>query len=134
MDRLAAADFFRAFNAAAADFFSDLRTAFPKSGELRSLQGAHELAQASSLRLPLETFSRAVVAPYGERLRSKDEAFFISHDYRDVAAGSAGAQDMVSTLKGLWAGMSRDHRDCVMAHIERLMSIHDAAEMVIGHL
>ena len=135
MEHLRPADFFRAFNAATEDFLKDLRLAFPKNKELRTLQAAHEMAQGSSLRLPLETFARVVVAPYGDRLRAKDEGFFLAHDYReDCREGGAAAEDVVATVKGLWGTMTPGHRDAALAHIDRLLSVHDAAVAVVGAL
>jgi len=68
----------------------------------------------------LETYRSSVHEVYGQRIRDRDESFFMTTDDLE------DPMQLVGILRGLWKQMSDDERDAVWAYMdmfERLASV-----------
>ena len=64
-------------------------------------------------------FDRYVAQPYGDFIRSKDEAFFLEEQYTDVSGG------VVSLLKGVWRSIGDEDKEAIWAHLHILLVLSE---------
>jgi hypothetical protein len=97
------------------------------ASHLAAMEDFYRMAMKTNARLPFNKFLECVMAPYGERLRRHDDAFFLEEV--DVSPGGAAVGDIVAVLRGAWRGMDAGGRARVLAGIDRVL---EAADRVVG--
>ena len=102
---------------------TDLTAKFVGNRELAACAAFHRMACKANIKLPYEKFVEYAVTPYGDKLVSHDDAFFMDHDYNISGEEGTG---VVSALKKLWTHMSVDERQRVHDYLDLLLAVHDS--------
>jgi hypothetical protein len=101
----------------------DLIATFPEETDLPAMKGMIECAiKFMGTNTPREMFDSCVVVPYGDRMRSKDESFFLeecSYDtnYTDI--------NIVNKLKKKWRIISADNKEIVWKYFHLLIILNE---------
>ena len=114
-------DCLQKFNDTFSEFISDLIVAFPDDAELHMYKAAISASMCLNDRLISRVFKKYVVAPYGEKLAAKDEAFFLEHTYDDVAGEDESTIALIEKIKGYWKDLKDDDRATVWKYFRVLI-------------
>jgi hypothetical protein len=108
------------FNRKLIDFFNDLRECCPDVGSFGMLSTAIEVGIKLDPAATQKVFHTSVVEEYGEKIKNKDEAFFLEHTY-DEHASTFDLQVLVNNLKHVWKNLSDDNREAIWKHLQVLV-------------
>ena len=109
------------FNNVVSDMLSDLTARFSGNNELAACQMYHRMACKANIKLPYEKFVELAVVPFGDRLVSHDDSFFMEKQYNVVDEEGCG---IVDALKRLWRHMSDEDKQRVHDYLDLLLSVH----------
>jgi hypothetical protein len=109
------------FNNVVSDMLSDLTARFSGSKELSACQMYHKMACKANIKLPYEKFVELAVVPYGDRLVSHDDSFFVEKQYNVADEEGCG---IVDALKKLWKHMTAEDRQRVHDYLDLLLGVH----------
>lgn len=113
------------FNRKMQDFIDDLKCVCTNVTEIALLQTAFNLGVAVSPQYACQIYHEKVVLPYGELIKLRDEEFFLSHNYNDVASDNF---DIVDKLKHVWKSLSDDNKDAIWKHLQVLMVLSNRVQ------
>lgn len=129
---------YTSFNTAVMDFLDDLGGTFPSCRPIKAAREFYEMGMKANKRAPLTIVHDMMMVPYGDKIRSHDEEFFMNHDYSaDMAAAGSnaawgGGQDVIGIVKGLWKDMTPDDKACVFAHLDLIVDLYDRVQASPG--
>ena len=110
------------FNSALLEFIKDLIGAFPSIEAFRRAYASTNLLKTMSPNMPQSLFHQHVYK-YADRIRSRDETFFLEHDYNDDV--TTDKIEIVGILKTMWAELRDDNKDAVWCHMDNLLSLDE---------
>lgn len=106
----------QAFKLKAGELVTKLQERFPG----RLVVAGIALAQASD-QFVLDQYIANVHVPYGDRIRARDEQFFMTVDPVE------DPMNMTSLLRGLWSEMSEEDRSVVWRYLDIFEKLADRA-------
>ena len=120
------------FNRVIKELCEDLARAYP-SDDFFNFAGAL-LATYNSLSpcTCIEKFYTRVNISYGDKILSKNEDFFINHDYKDEISRKPFLDKIISRLQNYWKEMVADDKETVIKYMSTLIKLakkyHDIKE------
>lgn len=104
------------------EFLADLIKVFPDDTDM---QVYHVGLKGLCMMCPekvYQEFYDSVTVPYYERIRTKDEAFFMSHDFNDVKEVPDGVRILNKTM-GYWKSLNADDKETVWKYLRVLCTL-----------
>jgi hypothetical protein len=111
------------FNKKLDEFLADLISVFPEDSDFRTFKNSFNVLKNIDERKGISMYVQ-YVAPFREAIRTRDERFFLSTDYNDIA-GNNNVSELVDKLKGLWVQMNADNKESVWKYIEVFAALGD---------
>ena len=109
--------FFNQFSA----FLKELTQLYPEDADFPIFQSSLGLLKTTNPMLVVRIVKDEVLSKYGDKIKAKDESFFMSHSYEDHK-GDVDL-DIVHKLKGYISGMSPSTKEAVWKYIEILTQL-----------
>jgi len=122
------------FNRVINELCDDLGTAYPQD-DFFNFAGAL-LATYNSISpcTCIEKFYVKVNLLYGDKVLSKDEDFFINHDYKDEINKRPFLDKIISRLQTYWKEMNMEDKETVIKYMTTLIKLakkyHDIKENI----
>lgn len=117
-------DYLKKFNDLFCDMIGELVTVFPSDSELRLYKFAVEATIATDAFLANRIFNEYVAIPYGDKIQSKDETFFMEKDYQEYAAGDQGTMEIFTKLKKCWKDLNDENRDTIWKYMRVMLNLN----------
>jgi hypothetical protein len=115
-----------AFNNKLVELLNDMITTFPDICEdLKTLKHGVNMIRNIDPKVPQSFFNERVCVPYEERILSKDENFFLDHDYTDDVKLIHGFNiDVVGKLKSIWKDMNEGNKQTIWKYMHVLLALN----------
>lgn len=117
-------DYLKKFNDIFCDMIGDLVVVFPNDSELRLYKFAVEATIASDAFLANRIFNECVAIPYGDKIQSKDETFFLEKDYEEYTAGDQNTMEIFGKLKNCWKDLNEENRNTVWKYLRVMLNLN----------
>lgn len=98
------------------DFLNELIRVFPTDADFPTFKTALNLLQKTNPMLVI-TQVKTSTDPYAEMISSKNENFFIEHDYSSDIDGDDAIQQVIQKLKGLWEVLTPNNKKVVWDYV-----------------
>lgn len=99
------------------DFLNELIRVFPNDADFPTFKTALTLLQRTNPMLVI-TQVKTCTDPYAEMIASKNENFFIEHDYSEDVDGDGAVQQVIQKLKGLWEVLTPNNKKVVWDYVK----------------
>ena len=109
------------FNRTFLEMLRDLSAVFPTDPDLKLYQMAVRTTILVNEAMVRDIVHSYVAVPYGDRLMQKDESFFLTFDYSEVAAGDQEIMAIVQKLRDLWVHLNGDNKEAVWRYLRMLI-------------
>ena len=109
------------FNQTFDEFVSDLMRVFPSDPEFHMYHAAVKMATMLDERITQRVFHDRVVVPYGEQILSRNEAFFLSHNYDDLKKEDESAEHLINKVKNCYMELNEENREIVWKYFRVLV-------------
>ena len=117
-------DYLKKFNDLFCDMIRDLVGVFPNDSELRLYKFAVEATIASNSHMVNGIFNECVAIPFGDKIQSKDETFFMEKDYQEYTGGDQNTMDIFRKLKTCWKDLNEDNRNTVWKYLKVMLTLN----------
>lgn len=114
-------DYLDKFNQTFREFGDDILKVFPEDNEFRMYNLAIATAMLVNPEIVFNIFYDRVILPFGDRVLSKDESFFLNHDYDDVRGEHEEASAIIDKVKSYWKVMGDADREVVWKYFKVLV-------------
>lgn len=109
------------FNVTFEEFIEDMVKVIPDDAELR----VYEMLLRSCLKTDphyvLDVFHSCVTVPYGEEILSKNEDFFLRHQYDSITEANSQALDVIDRIKAYWQELNDVNKEVVWKYFRVLV-------------
>lgn len=106
------------------DMIGDLVIVFPSDPELRLYKFAVETAIGTDSYFVSRIFNEYVAIPYGDKIQSKDETFFMEKDYKEYTGGDQSMMDIFGKLKNCWKDLNDDNRTTIWKYLTVMLNLN----------
>lgn len=117
-------DYLTKFNQLFCDMVSELVTVFPSDPELRLYKFAVDTTIASDAYYVSRIFNEYVAIPYGDKIKIKDETFFVEKDYQEYAYGDQNTMDVFKKLKTCWTDLNDENRAAIWKYLTVMLNLN----------
>lgn len=117
-------DYLTKFNDTFKEFIADLSVVFPNDPEFNLYKAAIDTAICLDENIAHDIFYKNVVELYGEKLLSKDEDFFLNHDYEaivSVRSDPSKTNDIINKIKSYWKQLNEENRNTIWKYFRVLI-------------
>lgn len=98
------------------DFLQQLAGVFPDDSDwTRYRTGVALFRRANPSILAVKTWE--CVSPFEEIIRTRNDSFFLGHDFSDMTGGQDFLNQTIAKLKGMWKEMSSHNQSIVWDYI-----------------
>jgi uncharacterized protein YbbC (DUF1343 family) len=116
----------RLFNQKAEEFCKDIVAAFPDVKTFSAFKTAFTLMKTLDDKKPRKMFHEYVYLTYSAQLKSKDEDFFLRHEYNTKTANDAAYwDDFIDQIRQLWHGLDDKDKNVVWTYLQVLVKINE---------
>lgn len=109
------------FNRTFNEFVDDLITVFPNDAEFRMVQLAIKGIHFAAPDALHAGFRERVVIPFGDKILSKDEDFFLGADYSKHTTDVEDAERIINKVKQMYKQMNDNDRAIVWKYMRVLV-------------
>lgn len=113
-------DYLEKFNTTMEEFISDLVKVFPDDMELKMYQLALKGLVVATPNLLSEKYYRRVTTPYYDQIVSKNEDFFLNHDFEQVKEGVEDGMRIIEKTMNYWTTLGQDDKETVWKYMKVL--------------
>jgi hypothetical protein len=117
-------DYLTKFNQLFCDMVGELVTVFPSDPELRLYKFAVDTTIASDAYYVSRIFNEYVAIPYGDKIKIKDETFFVEKDYQEYAYGDQNTMDVFKKLKTCWTDLNDENRAAIWKYLTVMLNLN----------
>ena len=117
-------DYLHKFNQLFCDMVGELVTVFPSDPELRLYKFAVDTTITSDAYYVSRIFNEYVAIPYGDKIKAKDETFFVEKDYQEYAYGDQNTMDVFKKLKTCWTDLNDDNRAAIWKYLTVMLNLN----------
>jgi hypothetical protein len=121
------------FNDRLHEFLNELVTTFPEIKDLKLLRSSFTLLKNIDASAPQKMFNTHVVQRFGDKIRQRDESFFLTYDYTDVVNDIPGVEanqslDIVGHLKDIWHALDSTNKDAIWTYLAVLLLLNNKCQ------
>jgi hypothetical protein len=116
----------RCFNSKFEEFLKDLIETFPEDKDFVMSKQSYCLLKMLDETKPFYMF-RVYCMKYKEQIMTRDERFFLDHDFAEEQADDQTnlSEDLLHKLKGYWMNMSSSNRDTIWQYLNLLYKLEE---------
>jgi|TARA_B110000259_G_scaffold184211_1_gene230800 hypothetical protein len=123
--------FYTIFNSKIIEFLNDLIKIFPDDNDFKMYKNGISLVKLADEKKPLQLYKLFVNDKYKENILTKNEEFFLSHDYNEILTNDNLKKEfngdinnkIINKLKGYWKDLSSDNREIVWNYFTLFLKI-----------
>lgn len=114
------------FNEKFEEFIKDLIATFPDDKDFKLCKNSFSLLKMVDPTKPNMMF-KVYAAKYKHQIVSRDETFFLSHDFKDELESSETnlSVDILMRLKLYWMDLAADNKNAIWAYLNLLYKLND---------
>jgi hypothetical protein len=116
-------DYLEKFNDTIEEFLADLIKVFPEDNDMKLYELGLKGVRLLSPRKVCEEFYQAVTVPYYERIRVKDEVYFMEHDFNEVKEEVDDGVRILNKTLNYWKSLSADDKEAVWKYLRVLCTM-----------
>lgn len=110
------------FNMKFDEFLEDLVSTYPEEDELKAMKNMLDLSiKCMGSNVPQEMFNSCVAVPFGTRILTKDESFFLEECPYDQRYADI---NIINKLKSKWKGLSSENKEVVWKYMKVLLVLN----------
>lgn len=113
-------DYLNKFNITFNEFIDDISNLFPEDNEFALYKTALKTAISIDKKLAYNTFNSKVTEKYSEQILSRDETFFLEHDY-SIVLTKKEYSSVIDKIKTYWTSMNEDNKNIVWKYFKVLI-------------
>ncbi len=114
-----------AFNTVVFNFNDDLIQTFPEENDFKVYRRGLEWLKESNAKKICNLF-KVYTFNYREKIKSKDETFFLNTTYDDVVdTENEGIVLVINKLKKYWCTLSEDNQEKIWDYLNTLLKLAD---------
>lgn len=113
-------DYLEKFNTTMVEFISDLVKVFPDDMELKMYQLALKGLIVATPNLISEQYHRRVTSQYYDEIVSRNEDFFLNHDFKQVKERVEDGMRIIEKTMNYWSTLSSEDKDTVWKYMKVL--------------
>lgn len=121
------------FNEKFIEMLKDLSKVFSADPEFKLYLASARMILLTDENAIREVFHDEVVVPFEKHILDRDEAFFLTKDYKEYAGqmGSAGADAnrVITKLKTCWTSLNEENQDVVWKYLHLLVLLDKKMKM-----
>jgi hypothetical protein len=129
MAQLDVAQLYQMFQNKLQDFLDDLRPALGTLPEYNLLTTSMKFISPEKNYVIFNTY---VAVPYGSRITSKDEGFFLDSSFAPGAGGKSDSINLIVMVKEAWSSLTPHDREAIWDHLAVLMIIRDRIQQSLA--
>jgi hypothetical protein len=116
-------DYLEKFNDTIEEFLADLIKVYPEDTDMKLYELGLKGVRMLSPKKVCEEFYEAVCVPYGDKIRDKDESYFMEHDFNEVKEGVPDGIRILNKTLGYWKSLSPDDKEAVWKYLRVLCTL-----------
>lgn len=116
-------DHLELFNDTIEEFLHDLIKVFPDDHDMKLYELGLKGVRLLSPRKVCEEFYQAVTVPYGDRIKAKDETYFMEHDFDEVKQDVPDGIRILNKTLNYWKSLSPDDKEAVWKYLRVLCTL-----------
>lgn len=117
-----------AFNNIIFDFIDDLIGTFPEENDFKVYKRTLELLKSANAKKMCMIF-KGYSYQYREKIKQKDESFFLKNTYDEIKADSKQDDNsvvaIIEKLKNYWNELSNENKDKIWLYLNTMISLCD---------
>lgn len=113
-------DYLEKFNDTMEEFIADLIQVFPNDTDMQMYQIAMKGIRFASPFTVCQEYHQGVTIPYHDKIASKDEDFFMTHDFSDVTKEVPDGVRILTKTMNYWKSLSDDDKNTVWKYLRVL--------------
>ena len=113
------------FNSKIEEFMTDLISSYPNDKDFLMFKQSFKMLKLVDDTKPAVLF-KMYTMKYIDQITSKDEKFFLDHDFKDELNSSDNqdfSSEMLSKLKSYWSTMSSENKEAIWNYLNLLCKI-----------
>lgn len=115
------------FNSKLREFISDLISVYPADEDLKKFKTSINMLLVMSDNQIIKLYNEFVYTKYKTQILSKDEEFFMKHDYKDEMENTEESYEftekLIDKIKSYWSTMSDDNKKVVWTYFTLLTKL-----------
>jgi hypothetical protein len=127
--------YIESFNNKLQEFLVDLSETFPELKDIRMLKSSFVMVKNINPRLPQKVFNEHIAREFDQKIRNRDENFFLEYNYEDIVenvskiggvqGNAVQALDFVGQLKRVWRDLTEENKDVVWKYMTVLLVLNE---------
>lgn len=116
-------NYYQIFNLKFQEFLEDLIATYPEETDLQAM--ANMLKWTISFmgeKVPQEMFDTCVAIPYSEKIKAKNESFFLEECVYDTRFADI---NIINKLKGKWKNLNEENKEVVWKYMLVLIVLNE---------
>jgi hypothetical protein len=113
-------DYLDKFNDTIEEFLADLIKVFPEDTDMQLYQFGLKGLRLASPTMVCKEFYDAVTIPYYEKIQSRDEQFFMEHDFTEVKQDVPDGMRILTKTLNYWKSLGDDDKEAVWKYLKVL--------------
>lgn len=113
------------FNSKLDEFMTDLISSYPSDKDFLMFKQSYKMLKLVDDTKPALLF-KMYTMKYIDQITSKDEKFFLDHDFKDELNTSDNqdfSSELLNKLKSYWSTMSSENKDAIWNYLNLLCKI-----------
>lgn len=113
------------FNSKLEEFMTDLISSYPNDKDFLMFKQSYKMLKLVDDTKPTLLF-KMYTMKYIDQITSKDEKFFLDHDFKDELCSSDNqdfSSEMLRKLKSYWSTMSYENKEAIWNYLNLLCKI-----------
>lgn len=113
------------FNSKLEEFMTDLISSYPDDKDFLMFKQSYKMLKLVDDTKPVILF-KMYTMKYVDQITSKDEKFFLDHDFKDELNSSDNqdfSSEMLTKLKSYWSTMSSENKEAIWNYLNLLCKI-----------
>ena len=116
-------DYLKKFNEMFCDMIGELIAVFPNDPELRLYAFGVKTTIATDSYCVSKIFNEHVVIPYGDKILTKDETFFVEKDYNEYTGDDQSTSEIFRKLKTCWTDLNDENRTVIWKYLTVMLNL-----------
>ncbi len=117
-------DVYKRFNTNVKMFLKELMRSFPDVKELHFVYAAYKLVKTFGRKIVQRYFDESFGEPFGDRVKARDEAFFMSPNFK-LPKEYSFYNEYIISFQRLWQTLDDKNKDAVWQHLNALLFLNN---------
>jgi hypothetical protein len=113
-------DYLEKFNDTIEEFLADIIRVFPEDDDMQLYQFGLKGLRLASPTTVCHEYYQAVTIPYYDKINTRDEEFFMEHDFTEVKNDVPDGIRILSKTLNYWKSLNDDDKETVWKYLKVL--------------